>query len=98
MGLAIAKMFGAHGYRVALLSRSLATQEPLVDELATLGIISDAFRTDVRDRESVVSALAAVKQRLGSIDVLEFSPADRTLPLSAATELTRANVRAWVDF
>ena len=30
MGLAIAKTFGAHGYRVALLSRHSATQEPLV--------------------------------------------------------------------
>src|SRR5258706_2088660 len=98
MGLAIAKMFGAHGYRVALLSRSLATQEPLVAELATLDIISAAFRADVRDRGSVASALAGVKQRLGSIDVLEFSPADRTLPLPSATQLTHDNVRVWIDF
>jgi len=97
MGLAIAKMFGAHGYRVALLSRSPAKQEPLVAELATLDIISAAFRADVRDRGSVASALARVKQRLGAIDVLEFSPADSTLPFPSATELTHDNVGAWID-
>ena len=97
MGLAIAKTFGAHGYRVALLSRHPATQEPLVTELARHGIISAAFRADARDRESIASGLAAVKQRFGSIDVLEFSPIDRTLPMPSATELTHESVRVWID-
>ena len=60
MGLAIAKTFGAHGYRVALLSRNPAKQEPLVIELATHGIVSAAFHADARDHESVVSGLTAV--------------------------------------
>jgi NAD(P)-dependent dehydrogenase (short-subunit alcohol dehydrogenase family) len=97
MGRAIAKTFGAHGYRVALLSRHPAKQEPLVAELATHGIISAAFRADARDHRSVASSLAAVKQRLGAIDVLEFSPADRRLPLPSATALTHENVRVWID-
>jgi NAD(P)-dependent dehydrogenase (short-subunit alcohol dehydrogenase family)/membrane protein DedA with SNARE-associated domain len=97
MGLAIAKTFGAHGYRVALLSRHPATQEPFVTELARHGIISAAFRADARDRESIASGLAAVKQRFGSIDVLEFSPFDRTLPMPSATELTHESVRVWID-
>src|SRR5205807_2551652 len=85
--------FGAHGYRVALLSRHPATQEPLVTKLPRHGIISAAFRANARDRESIASGLAAVKQRLGAIDVLEFSPADRTLPMPSATELTHESVR-----
>src|SRR5882724_1851841 len=96
-GLTIAKTFGAHGYRVALLSRHPAKQEPLVAELARHGIISAAFRADARDRESIASGLAAVKQRFGSIDVLEFSPIDRTLPMPSATELTHESVRVWID-
>src|SRR2546428_12154545 len=98
MGLAIAKTFGAHGYRVGLLSRNPAKQEPLVTELATHGIISAAFRADARDRGSVASGLAAVKQRLGSIDVLGVSPCDRTLPLPSATELSHEDGEAWSDF
>jgi len=90
MGLAIAKIFGAHGFRVALLSRDPAKQEPLVSELAGHGIISAAFRADARDHGSVASGLAAVNQRLGAIDVLEFSPADRRRPLPSATAL-------WID-
>ena len=97
MGLAIAKMFGRHGYRVALLSRDPAGQEPLVSELSTHGIIAAAFRADARDRGSVASGLAAVNQRLGAIDVLEFSPADRRRPLPSATALTHENVRVWID-
>ena len=98
MGLAIAKTFGAHGYRVGLLSRNPAKQEPLVTELATHGIISAAFRADARDRDSIASGLAAVKQRFGSIHVLEFSPADCTQPIPSATELTHENVRVSIDF
>jgi len=97
MGLAIAKIFGAHGYRVALLSRDPAKQEPLVSELAGHGIISAAFRADARDHGSVASGLAAVNERLGAIDVLEFSPADRRRPLPSATALTHENVRVWID-
>lgn len=98
MSLAIAKTFGPHRYRVALLSRDPGKQEPLVTELATHGIISAAFRADPRDRQSVVSGLAAAKRRLGSVDVLEFSPADPTLPCPSATELTHDNVGLWIDF
>jgi len=98
MGLAIAKTFGARGYRVALLSRNPAKQERLVAELATHGIIAAAFRADARNYGSVASGLAAVKQRFGSIDVLEFSPADCTQPIPSATELTHENVRVSIDF
>src|SRR5947208_8960717 len=97
MGLAIAKTFGARDYRVALLSRNPAKQERLVAELARHGILAAAFRADPRDRGSVASGFEAVKQRLGSIDVLEFSPVDRTMPLPAVTELTRENVRVSID-
>jgi NAD(P)-dependent dehydrogenase (short-subunit alcohol dehydrogenase family) len=98
LGLAIAKTFGARGYRVALLSRNSAKQERLVAELATHGIIAAPFLADARDYGSVASGFAAVKQRFGSIDVLEFSPADCTLPLPSATELTHENVQISIDF
>ena len=35
MGLAIAKTFGAHGFKVALLSRSPEKLEPIVADLAS---------------------------------------------------------------
>src|SRR5258705_12852905 len=87
MGLAIAKTFGARGYRVALLSRNSAKQERLVTELATHGIISAAFRADARNHGSVASGLAAGKQRFGSVAGLQFSPAACKPPIPSATEL-----------
>src|SRR5438132_697386 len=94
MGLAIAKTFGARGYRVALLSRNPAKQERLVAELATHGIIAAAFRADARNYGSVASGLAAVKQRFGSIDVLEFSPAvSRARPPTRSRRSTGSSTR-----
>jgi NADP-dependent 3-hydroxy acid dehydrogenase YdfG len=82
MGLAIAKTFGANGYKVGLLSRNPVKLQPLVAELAEHGIEAAAFALDVLDRASMTAGLAAVQQRFGRIDVLEFSPAGATLPLA----------------
>jgi short-subunit dehydrogenase len=38
MGLAIANMFGSHGFKVALISRSTEKLNPLVHQLAHKGI------------------------------------------------------------
>src|SRR5262249_10532720 len=70
MGLAIARTFGARGYKVALLSRNPAKQEPHLVALAEQGIEAAALTADVLDRASVASGLTAVKQQFGSIDVL----------------------------
>jgi hypothetical protein len=48
-----------------------------VTELAGRGVEAAAFAADVRDHASITTRLMAAKQRFGSIDVLEYSPADR---------------------
>lgn len=98
MGLAIAKTFGAQGYKVALLSRNPVKQEPLVEALAKEGIEASAFAADVFDRASIAAGLKAVEERFGSIDVLEYSPADRGLPLASISSLTHENIQAAFDF
>jgi NAD(P)-dependent dehydrogenase (short-subunit alcohol dehydrogenase family) len=98
MGRAIAKVFGTHGYTVALLSRHPATLEPILDELAEHRIEGAAFHADVLDRPSIASGLTAVKQRFGGIDVLEYSPSASVAPLTSATELTYDTVQRWIDF
>ena len=98
MGLAVARTFGEQGYKVALLSRSPAKLEPLVAELAGQGVEAAAFTADVLDRASIASGLTAVKQRLGSIDVIEYSPADRGLPLTSISQLSHDNVQVAFDF
>ena len=98
MGLAIARIFGKQGYKVALLSRNPAKQDSLVAALANEGIDAAAFRADVLDRTSIASGLADVKQRFGSVDVLEYSPADQGLPLVPISQLTHESIQIAFDF
>jgi NAD(P)-dependent dehydrogenase (short-subunit alcohol dehydrogenase family) len=98
MGQAIGKLFGKHGHKVALLSRDPAKLEPIMSELAAAGIEAAAFRADVTDAASIKSGLAAVKQSFGSIDVLEYSPSNATLPQAPASQITRDTLQPWFDF
>lgn len=98
MGQAIGKLFGKQGHKVALLSRDPAKLEPIVAELTAAGIEAAAFRADVTDIASIKSGLAAVKQRFGAIDVLEYSPSNVTLPQVSASQITRDTLQPWLDF
>jgi NAD(P)-dependent dehydrogenase (short-subunit alcohol dehydrogenase family) len=98
MGLAIANMFGSHGFKVALISRSTEKLNLLVHQLAHKGVEAAAFGADVYDRESLVTALRRVKERFGHIDVLEFSPSDPGMKLAPATQLTYETVQKAIDF
>jgi NAD(P)-dependent dehydrogenase (short-subunit alcohol dehydrogenase family) len=98
MGQAIGKLFGKQGFKVALLSRDPAKLEPIVAELLTARIEAAAFRADVTNAASIKSALAAVKQRFGAIDVLEYSPLNPTLPRASASQITPEALQPWFDF
>jgi NAD(P)-dependent dehydrogenase (short-subunit alcohol dehydrogenase family) len=52
----------------------------------------------VLDRASIASGLTTVKQRFGSIDVLEYSPADWGLPLASISDLSHDNMQTAFDF
>jgi NAD(P)-dependent dehydrogenase (short-subunit alcohol dehydrogenase family) len=73
MGLSIAKVFGGHGFQVALISRSKDKLDALVAQLAETGITA-AFPADVADFPALTSALDRAAAGFGAIDVLEYSP------------------------
>jgi NADP-dependent 3-hydroxy acid dehydrogenase YdfG len=74
LGLSIAKIFGSHGFTVALISRNESKLDHLVRELASQGITSAAFPADVSNHPQLEQALQAAKKHFGQIDVLEYSP------------------------
>lgn len=74
LGLEIARRFGREGFNIALLSRRLESLRSLVTRLGEEGIRAESFVADIGDETALKSALAAVRQRFGRIDVLEFSP------------------------
>src|SRR5947209_4300883 len=93
MGLAIARTFGRNGFAVALLARHHGNLDGLVAQLAQEGVTAAGFVADVADRPSLVRAFGAVKQWFGPVDVLEFSPADRTQAIVGATDVTSETVQ-----
>lgn len=75
LGLSIAREFGVHGFAVALISRTQAKLDALVEQLAAEGIDARGFAADIMQRDALVEALQQASAHFGGIDVLEFSPA-----------------------
>src|SRR5437764_823096 len=98
MGLAIARLFGQNGFSVVLIARDKDKLDSLVDQLGAEGIKAKGFTADVADHTSLISAFNAIKEEFGQVDVLEFSPSNRELPMASATELTIESIQAWMDF
>ncbi|MEV6110785.1 SDR family NAD(P)-dependent oxidoreductase [Streptomyces sp. NPDC051940] len=96
LGLSIAKVFGGHGFDVALVSRSKDKLDALVAELAEAGITAEGFPADVADPARLTDALQAAIARFGRIDVLEFSP-HAGLSMTAPKDVTVDSLRPQVD-
>lgn len=78
MGLAIAKLFGAKGFQVALVARNPENLAKLVGELTAAGVTAAAFAADVMQPAGLTQALHDAAAHFGGIDVLEYSPAVHT--------------------
>ncbi|RPK31373.1 SDR family NAD(P)-dependent oxidoreductase [Paenibacillus xylanexedens] len=74
LGMSIAKKFGQNGFRVALIARNEEKLNQLVIELEQLGIEAASFQADILNKEQIEMAFAAIKEKYGFIDVLEYSP------------------------
>lgn len=71
IGAALARRFGADGYRVAVhYSSSAAGAEEVVSSLRSAGVDSEAFGADVADPEACQNLVRAVTERFGGLDVL----------------------------
>jgi NADP-dependent 3-hydroxy acid dehydrogenase YdfG len=91
LGLSIAKVFGGHGFEVALIARRKDHLDTLVAQLAERGTPAAAFAADVSDRPALAAALERAIVHLGAIDVLEYSPYSG-VSLVGASEVTVDNL------
>jgi NAD(P)-dependent dehydrogenase (short-subunit alcohol dehydrogenase family) len=102
MGLAIARTFGERGFDIALIARTKEKLDAMVDQLGREGITAAAFPADVMDRFSLTAALKAVKDRFGTIDVLEYSPAPHSpvpgFTMAAPSQVTVENLQPQIDY
>jgi len=74
LGLSIARRFGRHGMRVALISRKQEKLDGLARQLRSENIEAHGVVGDVSEAASINSALARVEAEFGPIEVMEFSP------------------------
>jgi NADP-dependent 3-hydroxy acid dehydrogenase YdfG len=102
LGLSIAKVFGGHGFDVALVARSQDKLDALVAQLDALGVSAAGFVADVLDRPSLERAFVAIKERFGTVDVLEYSPAPHTpvpgITIVGPLDVTVENVQPQLDY
>jgi len=96
LGLSIAKVFGGHGFQVALISRDKEKLDTLVGALTAAGITAAGFAADVADRPALTAALQQAAAQLGAIDVLEYSPHGGLTRISPL-EVTAANLQTEIE-
>jgi NADP-dependent 3-hydroxy acid dehydrogenase YdfG len=87
IGTALCRFLARHRCRLGLLSRTPAKLEKLASELRGVAANLSAQQVDVRDRESVSSALAGMERELGAVDVLIHNAGDARLTDARAPSL-----------
>jgi NADP-dependent 3-hydroxy acid dehydrogenase YdfG len=73
LGLSLGRVFGGHGFDVALIARSEERLGELAGKLAAEGVTAAGFPGDVTDRSALATALDSAAARFGGIDVLQYS-------------------------
>jgi len=89
LGMSVAHRFGAEGYAVALVSRSSTRHADYLKSLADAGVEAAAFVADAADPGALRSAVDAVRDRFGRIDVGYYGPA-AGVPLADILDLDAA--------
>ncbi|MEH3034719.1 MAG: SDR family NAD(P)-dependent oxidoreductase, partial [Aeromicrobium erythreum] len=98
LGAAVARRFASEGFDVALISRSQERLDALAADLQAEGVNARGFAADVRDLESLTSALERATGELGPIEVLQYSPLPDKSFLRPVLETTARDAAAAVEF
>lgn len=98
LGLATARRFGTAGHTVALLARDSRKLEELTAELSGDGIQARGFTADVLDTASLTSALQAVADALGPVEILQYSPAPRADFMRSVLDTSADDLEAPLTF
>ena len=101
LGLSLGKIFGGHGFDVALIARSEERLGELTERLAAEGVKAAGFTADVTDHGTLAAALDNAAERFGRIDVLHYSaPAtgsSRALRTTGALDVTVDDLRPQLE-
>ena len=97
IGRAVASRFGREGYQIALVARNEQRLEQMVDDVAAEGVTAAAFPANLSGRSAVSSAVTAIVDRFGPVDVREYSPLPSHDRLVPAAEIDAPSAQATLD-
>lgn len=97
LGLSLGKVFGRHGYDVALIARSQDRLDELTEELTAGGVNAAGFPADVEDGPALVAALDNAAAQLGAISVLQYSAPAGSRGMTGVLDVTAENLRPQLE-
>ena len=101
LGLSLGRIFGGHGFDVALVARSPDRLGELTGKLAADGVTAAGFPADVTDHPALAAALAGAADRFGGIDVLHYGApgagSAAALRSTGALDITVDNLAPQID-
>jgi NADP-dependent 3-hydroxy acid dehydrogenase YdfG len=98
LGAAVARRFGREGLAVGLVSRSDAKLAALATGLHAGGITAAYAAADIRDSDALSAAIGSLMQRLGPVEVLEYSPLPAREFMKPILETSVDDVRGPLEF
>ncbi|MBV9817765.1 MAG: SDR family NAD(P)-dependent oxidoreductase [Solirubrobacterales bacterium] len=98
LGAAVARRFGAEGFAAGVISRNQERADGLAAQLVADGVQARGFAGDVRDPASIGRALESVTEKMGPIEVLQFSPLPQKDFMRPVMETTPADLVGPVEF
>jgi NADP-dependent 3-hydroxy acid dehydrogenase YdfG len=98
LGAAVARRFGREGMSVGLVARDAGKLEELANVLNEEGITADFAAADIRDAEALDGAIRSLAERLGPIEVLEYSPLPAKEFMKPIRETTVDDLRGPLEF
>jgi NADP-dependent 3-hydroxy acid dehydrogenase YdfG len=98
LGLAIARRFGSEGFSVGLVSRTQSKLDDLAAQLEAEGITAAGAAADIRDSDALSAAISSLAERLGAVEVLEYSPLPAKEFMKPILETTVDDVRGPLEF
>jgi NAD(P)-dependent dehydrogenase (short-subunit alcohol dehydrogenase family) len=97
LGMGLARTFGKKGFKVALVARREKALQEYVAQLKAQGIDAAGFAADATSQSELAAAFKKIKERFGSVDVLEYSPTQWT-PDKQTNALATTPESALADF
>ncbi|GAC1317043.1 MAG: hypothetical protein NVSMB25_03960 [Thermoleophilaceae bacterium] len=98
LGLAVARRFGREGLAVGLVSRTRSKLDDLAALLVGEGIRAEGAAADIRDPDALTTAIVTLAERLGPVEVLEYSPLPAPEFMKGILETSVDDVRGPLEF